>query len=198
MVKLPRYIGICGHPTAGKSLVQSILRREFDVQPIDDGYNLRDYAIRHMGASPEDVQTQEGKLRPAYINGEPVIDARTGEHMTWRLVLGRLGNHLEALFGTWHMPQAAMLRADAMFGPYKSFSFGSVRKDQGWAYKKKDGVILGVDAPWAEPTGNDFDRFDKSAVDFWINNDVKDEAALLEEVKIAVEAMQVITERRAA
>jgi hypothetical protein len=183
-INLPKFIALCGNPTCGKSEVQKILRVDFDVRPIDDGFCLRDYAVRHMGAGYDDVETQEGKAGKAFINGEPVLDVRTGEQLTWRQVLGRIGNQLEALFGTHHIPQVAMLRSESMgHGP---FSFGSVRKDQAWAYKKKGGLIVGIKAPWAQPSGNDFDRFDEAAVDIWLENNVRDLEALRQVVATMV------------
>lgn len=183
-INLPRYIALCGHPTSGKSEVQKILRANFDVRPVDDGFALRDYAMRHMGATQEQVFTQEGKKSLAYIGGEPVIDLRTGEHLQWRHVLGRIGNQLEDLFGNQHLPQSAMLDADRQ-GP-GSYSFGSVRKDQGQAYKKRGGLIVGVIAPWAPGTGNDFDKFDATLVDIWINNSVRDLEVLRQSVATLV------------
>ena len=50
-LNLPRFIALCGYAGAGKSEVQKILRADFDVLPVDDGWPLRDYAIRHMGAN---------------------------------------------------------------------------------------------------------------------------------------------------
>jgi hypothetical protein len=89
--KLPRYVALCGNPKSGKTEVQRILLENYTVQPVDDGFILRDIAMRHMGAKPADVETQEGKTGLAYWpNGDPVIDVRTGQHMTWRLILGRI------------------------------------------------------------------------------------------------------------
>jgi hypothetical protein len=53
-----------------------------------------------------------------------------------------------------------------------SFSFGSVRRDQGAFYKAAgETLIIGIRNPLAPPTGNEFDTFDESIVDIWIEND---------------------------
>jgi hypothetical protein len=165
---LPRYIGICGNPKSGKSLVQQILMEHYNVTPVDDGFILRSIAMQHMGASHNDVHTQEGKAQLAYWPDKtPILDDRTGEHMTWRLVLGRVGEQLERLIGPYVMPMTACA---ALSGP-GPFSFGSVRKVQGRYFKERGGLIIGVRNPMAQPTGNAFDVFDESLVDVWIEND---------------------------
>jgi hypothetical protein len=166
--KLPRFIALCGHPKSGKSLAQEILLTHYGVTPVDDGFVLRDLAMRHFGAKPDDVNTQEGKAKLAYWpDGAPIIDARTGEHMTWRIVLGRAGEMLETLMGEFVMPMTA---AAGLVGP-GPFSFGSVRKTQGHYFQQRGGLIIGINNPQAKPTGNAFDLFDESAVTVWIEND---------------------------
>lgn len=166
---LPRYIALCGIPKSGKSLVQEILLENYGVTPIDDGAILREFAMQNLGAKHHDVYTQEGKASPAFWpNGDPMIYAPNGEHMTWRRVLGLLGNHLEDMFGKHVMPMTACARIGDTPGP---FSFGSVRRDQGTYYQANGGIVIGIDNPLAVPTGNEFDEFDPSVVDVWIKND---------------------------
>jgi hypothetical protein len=167
--KLPRFIALCGKPKAGKSLVQEILRDKFGVTIVDDGAILREFAMQYLGATRDMVYTQEGKVSLAFWpNGDPMLDDRTGEHMTWRRVLGLLGNQLEAMFGKHVMPMTACARIANQAGP---FSFGSVRRDQGTFYQRQGGVIVEIDNPAAVPTGNEFDEYDKSIVDHVILND---------------------------
>ena len=172
-------VALCGHPTSGKTEVQKILAKTWGIEPVDDGYCLRDFAMRHMGALREHVYSQDGKASLAYMNDEPVLDARTGEHMQWRHVLGRIGWQFEELFGQDFIPATAV----AGLKSGKAYSFGSVRRQQGFFYKKRGGLVVGVRAPWAGPSGNDFDAFDEGAVDIWINNDRKDLAELQEKVR---------------
>ncbi len=166
---LPRYIAFCGVPKSGKSLAQDILRDSYGVEPIDDGAILREFAMQNLGASHDQVHTQEGKVSPAFWpNGDPMLDDRTGEHMTWRRVLGLLGNQYEAMFGKFVMPMTACARIANLPGP---FSFGSVRRDQGMYYKNNGGIIIEIVNPQAIPTGNEFDEYDASICDYRIYND---------------------------
>jgi hypothetical protein len=166
---LPRYIAFCGVPKSGKSLAQEILLQNYGVKPVDDGAILREFAIANLGAKTWDVHTQDGKASLAFWpNGDPMIDVRDGAHMTWRRVLGLLGNQLEAMFGKYVMPMTACARVAHLPG---QFSFGSVRRDQGKYYQDHGGIIVGINNPIAVPTGNEFDEFDPSIVDVWIQND---------------------------
>lgn len=153
---LPHIIAICGNPTSGKSEVQRILATK-GVYPIDDGEPLRRFAVDSLGLLPADVRTQEGKLRATAI-----LD-RDWEH---RKLLGEFGKKLEELFGPDIMPFMATRKLD----PNVSYSFGCVRRKQGWFYKRLGGVVLGIERPGVKPSGNDFDEFDKTAVDHWIPN----------------------------
>lgn len=157
---LPRYIALCGNPGAGKSEVQDILRQFFDVGPVDDGEPLRKFAMTYFGLTKEQVYTQEGKLQEVEVAGR-----------LWqcRKVLGEFGNALEATFGKHIMPHMAMQVADK--SGWGSNSFGSVRRDQGLAYKDRGGVVIGIVNPDAPPSGNEFDTFDTTIVDIWIVND---------------------------
>ncbi|MCK1543400.1 hypothetical protein IVB12_15900 [Bradyrhizobium sp. 179] len=168
-LNLPVYIAFCGIPKSGKSLVQEILLQNYGVQPVDDGAILREIAIKHFGASQAQVETQEGKATLAHWpNGDAMIDVATGQHMTWRQVLGQLGNRLESLFGKYVMPMTACARLGNQPGP---FSFGSVRRDQGRYYQQHGGIIVEIVNPQAQPTGNEFDTYDASICDYRIMND---------------------------
>lgn len=168
IIDLPRFIAICGNPKSGKSLAQELLEQNYSVQPVDDGFVLRQFAMMHMGATHDQVYTQEGKASLAYWpNGDPILDDRDGTHMNWRNVLGRLGKQLEDMFGEYVMP----MLATAALPRDGNYSFGSVRKTQGGYFKGFGGVVIGLRNPDAKPTGNDFDVFDESLVDIWIEND---------------------------
>ena len=157
---IPRFVALCGNPKSGKSLVQEILLNNYGVQPIDDGGPLREFAVNNLGLTWDQVRTQEGKLEMVEILGK-----------SWqvRKILGELGNVLEAMFGKHIMGYMAVARCSGTIG---SFSFGSVRRDQGKYYKAAgDAVVIGIRNPLALPTGNEFDTFDESTVDVWIEND---------------------------
>ncbi len=159
------FIAICGHPTAGKTEVQNLLSRNYAVIPVDDGECLRDFGKRHLGLTQHQVTHPDGKA-------EPIVFC--GEEMLVRQFLGRLGNALELEFGEHVMPEIAMNSVagqQALNSNAFIYSFGSVRKTQGWAYKKGGrGVVLEVRRPGIGPSGNDFDEFDPTAVDLVVNN----------------------------
>lgn len=146
-------IALCGNLTPGKTEVQNILARRFKFEPIDDGWPLRDFAVRHLGASIDDVTTQAGKATLVTLPGR-----RT---MLWREFLGEFGNAIEALLGSHAIPEMAIRRTE----PGKDYSFGSVRRDQGLPYKRAGGIVIGIEAPWAKPSPHEFDRFDMSLVE---------------------------------
>lgn len=188
---LPRFIGLCGHPKSGKSLVQDILMANYNVKPVDDGRPLREIAKEYLGLSHDDVYTQLGKAGSTEILGRLWVN---------REILGELGNRLEAMFGEHILPfmSTMSLKGD---GP---FSFGSVRKTQGWFYKDNGGVIIGIDNPQASPSPYPFDVFDKRAVDYWINNDglhrgLSHKAALADlEVKVDAAMIKIAGRKQAA
>ena len=151
-------IGLCGSPKSGKSEIQKIMHRNYQIIPIDDGEVLREFAINYLGLSVEDVYTQEGKARATEILGKTWIN---------RDLLGSLGNSLEQLLGDQVMPFIACQGLHSE----RSYSFGSVRKNQGEFYKSLGGVIIEVTRPGVAPSPYDFDRYDRSVIDVVIEND---------------------------
>jgi hypothetical protein len=106
----------------------------------------------------DDAYTQDGKNRWTEINGARIQN---------RDVLGRIGNALEQQFGENILAWLATKNLDLS----KRYSFGSVRRQQGIVYRAKGGIILGVRRPGVGPSRYEFDRFDESLVDLWIDND---------------------------
>lgn len=159
-------IALCGHPGSGKSTIQGILHKVFGVEPIDDGWAMRDFAIRHLGASIDDVNTQEGKAKTITLPG--------GQTLTWRTFLGEFGNHIEALLGPDSIPEMAIMRAS----PGKHHSLGSVRREQGAVIRRHGGIVVGVRSAWAQPSPHEFDRFNESLVNIWIESQTRDLADL--------------------
>lgn len=155
---LPRFIGLCGNPKAGKSLVQEILQERYGYTPVDDGHVLREFAVEKLGLSWDDVQTQAGKAGYTEI---------LGKNWQNRDILGTLGAQLEDMFGEHIMPFIAT-RNLANNG---RFSFGSVRKSQGQFYRDQGGLVVEVQNPLAKDSPYAFDRFDRSYVDAVIVND---------------------------
>jgi len=159
---VPRYIALCGNPKSGKTEVQNILKESYGTHPIDDGFPLREFAVNNLGLTWDQVLTQKGKLEYVEI---------LGRRWQVREVLGELGNRFESMFGKHVMPFMAVQQTYRVPGAPKSFSFGSVRRDQGLYYKERGGLVIGIRNPQAGPSIYEFDQFDHSVVDLWIDND---------------------------
>lgn len=157
---LPRYVALCGNPKAGKSLVMEIMAVNYGTQAVDDGRPLREIAKQYLGLTHDQVYTQEGKASHVEI---------LGKHWQVREILGELGNLFEFLFGEHILP---FMVTQTLEGP-GPFVFGSVRKTQGRFYKQAGGIIIGIENPLAGPSPYAFDKFDESAVDYWIINDAQ-------------------------
>jgi hypothetical protein len=155
---LPKFIALCGNPNAGKSTVQEILRERHQVYPVDDGFPLRDIAVRYLALSTQQVCTQAGKKEFVEL-----LEKR------WQVreILGEMGARFEAMFGE-HIIPFMVTNTLVGNGPY---SFGSVRKTQGHFYKKLGGIVIEVRRPDAGPSPYAFDWYDPAAVDYVIDND---------------------------
>ncbi len=146
-------------PGAGKSEVQRILHESYGVQPVDDGHAIRAIAVEHMGLTWDQVRTQAGKRETVNLAGKDWVV---------RDLLGQIGNRLEDLLGPYAMPFVTERQVADKPG---SFSFGSVRRDQGRYYQERAGVVIEIVSPNAPPSPYEFDRYDPSVVDVTIQND---------------------------
>lgn len=160
----PVYIALCGKPKAGKSEVQNTLQLRYGAVSVDDGEPLRDFAMRHLGATYKDVYTQEGKATMVTLPG--------GKSMLWREFLGEFGNRIEDLLGPHAIPEMAIMKCKV---PGQIYSFGSVRRDQGIVYRKYGGIVVMIDNKYIPESKFEFDSFDKSLVQFTIENHVRPE-----------------------
>ena len=160
-MKIPKLIAICGRPHAGKTTVQNILAGLYGVQPVDDGMALRRFCVQNLDMEWDDVLTDEGK------DGFVEI---LGKRWNRRKLLGEYGNTLEAMFGDHIMPFMATRNLD----PDLSYSFASVRKNQGAFFKRLGGVVIGVENHGVQPSPHKFDSFDASLVDVWVDNSFAD------------------------
>lgn len=162
---LPRYIALCGFPQAGKSTMQNILEARFGVIPVDDGAPLRETCAAMFGVPMSDLTSQAGKAKLTRV---------CGKLYTNRQLLGLTGNAMEKMFGDQVMPEAAIARAEQMMpgigSKPASFSFGSVRKNQGLTYRERGGLVIEIVRP-GTIVDNDFDRYDEDLVTHTLINE---------------------------
>lgn len=153
----PKIIGFCGHPGAGKTEAQRILEKRYGAQAIDDGWPMRDFGIRHLGLSVEDVTTQEGKAKTVLF---------AGKAFSVRWFLGEFGNRIEELLG----PDAIPLMAANQLEPDGFYTVGSIRRDQAAVWKRYGAVIVEIRNPLAKPSPHEFDQFNAGLVDVVVDN----------------------------
>jgi hypothetical protein len=155
---LPRLIALCGNPGSGKTTAAEILRDEYGYEIADDGLPLRQIAMKYMGLTEHQVFTQEGKLEKVELNGR-----------TWtvREILGEIGNAFEEKFGGDIIP----MMTHATLNPNKRYVMGSVRREQGFYWKREGALIIEVVNPAAPPSPYEFDRFNRAPVQTTIVND---------------------------
>lgn len=159
----PRFIAICGNPTAGKSTAQTILHNTLGYVPVDDGRPLRVIAKNWLGLTERQITTQEGKAETVRINGKDWVV---------RDVLGEIGNAFEEKFGGDIIPLMVMHHYGMAVEISKTgYSFGSVRRQQGHFYRRHGGMVIEIQRPGAGPSQYEFDRFDPAAVDAVVVND---------------------------
>jgi hypothetical protein len=154
-------IALCGAPGCGKSEVQRYLHQRYNVQPIDDGWPMRDFAVRHCGARLLDVVTQAGKAQTYSFPG--------GKVMTMREFLGQMGNAIEAILGPDAIPAMALEAIKRERGQFPGFSFSSVRRKQGIYLKKHGAKVVEVVRKGVKVI-NEFDQYDRRCADITIEN----------------------------
>ena len=167
-VKLPPFIALCGHPGSGKTTAAEIICEAFECEILDTGGPLREIAMNYLGLTRQQVYTQESKASIVQVNG-----------VEWpvRKILGDLGKQLEDMFGEEVMPfmshQLIQRRLTKVFdeNDMPTFVDPSCRKIQAHYWKRHGGLVIGINNPLAGPSPYDFDKFDETAVDVWIEND---------------------------
>lgn len=158
-------IALNGRPGSGKSAVQDILKKVFNVHPHDDGQIIREHCMDLFGLTWFDVSTQEGKAGHKMINGKK-----------WqvRQILGEYGSALESVFGEETVPAHAVRTAKAILDAkpeLRGMSFGSVRRNQGKVYREAGGVVVEIVRPGVALSGNVWDKYNKSYVTHTFVND---------------------------
>jgi hypothetical protein len=160
-----KFVALCGNPKSGKSTVARMLEDEFGGVLVDDGLILRKAVPILFGIPEDEPFTQEGKVK--------VYDV-CGREESVRQMLGELGNYLEERYSPDFMPtrSLAIARRDNAHAPFSIF--GSCRREQGRCYKRNGGIVIEVDNPLAAPSGNIWDEWDRSCVDFRLHNDPRE------------------------
>ena len=158
MSSIPKIIGLCGHPTSGKTTAAEIINEIYGHEIADDGRPLRMIAINYFGLTPEQVFTQEGKLEKVQLNGR---------EWTVREILGEIGNAFEEKFGGDIIP---IMSYNALpKGTYATF--GSVRREQGKYWRDRGALVLEIVNPDVGPSPYEFDRYNPEYAHHQILND---------------------------
>lgn len=179
-------VALCGYPKTGKSTVQEALFKRFGILPVDDGRALRDACKALYGLTEWHVSSQEGKASYVRVGGEKHRDANGQPVLVQvRQLLGDLGVDVEARHGAEYIPENAIGQARAFYlatgTPMPAFSFGSVRRNQGNVYRRHGGIVIGVRRE-GYTAQYDFDIYDESLVDLWIDNDAPSAEAFQQKV----------------
>lgn len=179
-----RFIGLCGVPRCGKSTVAEMLADEFSGVIIDDALILRQAVPILFGIDISEPFTQEGKAKEYFV---------CGRRMTVREMLGELGEFLESRYSPDLKTMRAVNYALKAYPSAPFYILPSLRLDQGLFLKTLGGVVIEVVNPRVQPTGNGFDEYNKSFVDFQIINDTSLED-LREFVKAVPELISALSE----
>jgi len=165
----PLFVALNGQPKSGKSTVQRILKKHFNIMPIDDGAVLRQHCQELFNLTKHDVESQEGKASYTEIQG-----------VAWenRKILGEYGNLLEKTFGQFTVPEWAVRQAKADWENWENsldrplgYSFGSCRRGQGEYYQKEGGIVIEIVRSHVETSENIWDMYDQRWVTCSFTND---------------------------
>lgn len=163
MPSLPPLVALMGNPRSGKTTAARILGHLGGYELVDDGRPMREIAMRHLGLTESQVFTQDGKLETVTINGR---------NWVVREILGEIGNAFEEKFGGDVIPlMSKNSLGDAYFDPTRRFVFGSVRREQGFFWKKEGAMVIEIVNPAAPPSPFEFDVFNASMAHVRIQND---------------------------
>lgn len=144
-------IGLVGKPHSGKSEVRFILEN-LGFQAINTKSSLAMACHELTGVPVAQFQTQEGK--ETLYKGIPL-----------RQVMGRVQDSLEAMFGDYHTIEVALEKYD-IWGE-TNLVLDSLRKTQP---RQWPGKIVEVCSHHSLDTGNPFDYYDDSTVDYRLMN----------------------------
>ena len=178
--EMVNFVALCGYPKVGKSEVQRIISQRYCVAALDDSAPLREAAKILYNLDEWHVATQEGKA-------SIVVAGR--KRMTVRKALGELGNYLEKN-DEFHLPRLAIQKALAS-DPNGIHCFASVRKQQPVFFRDTGrAIVIEVTRDGCKAL-EDFDDYDRSCLDFSIDNtiDLKDPNGSIRKLEVAVASM---------
>lgn len=159
----PLLVVLCGRPGSGKSTLAAILERQFQIRNFADSTVIKRHCMELFDLDHDACWTQEGKKRVTILQG-----------VAWenRKILGEYAAILEEKFGDLTIPNWAIraaLReweeAEGWRCGTRGYSFDSVRRDQGRAYKEKGAIIIEVTRPGVQATGNVWDEYNPDFID---------------------------------
>jgi len=145
-------IGLCGKPQSGKSSVRFILERQFGFETINVKLPIIKACQELTGVPMQQFMTGEGK--ETLYKGVPL-----------RVIMGEVGAVMEKLFGEYHTIDRAL--GEYEIGDYGKFVVDSLRMSQPTYFT---GKVVEVVSDRSINTGNFFDEYDNSKVDFTITN----------------------------
>lgn len=144
-------IGLCGKPQSGKSEVRRMLESNFGFTPICSKEIL--YRISSQVTLQPELYFRSQDYKGLTFNGK-----------TNREITGTLGDAIESLFGDSYLVNRAL--EDKPYSEY-NYVVDSLRKTQPRDFK---GMVVEVISERGIDTGNPFDVYDRSRIDYQIPN----------------------------
>jgi hypothetical protein len=145
-------IGLCGKPQSGKSEVRFILEKQFGFQTVNAKLPLINACHALTGIPLEEFNSQTGKA--SLYKGVPL-----------RNILGEIGAVMEKMFGDYHTIERALVGYDSS---YDKLVVDSLRMTQPTQFP---GLVIEIQSKRSIVTGNFFDEYDRTNIDFTIFND---------------------------
>jgi hypothetical protein len=145
-------IGLCGKPRSGKSEVSFILQQRYDFNSISTKRPLALACHELTGIPHAQFLTHEGK--ESEYKG-----------VSLRKIMGEVQNVLESMFGDYHTIAVAL---EHQYYPERgNYVLDSLRKTQPVSFP---GYVVEVKSVRSVDTGNAFDEYDTSHIDYTIYN----------------------------
>jgi dephospho-CoA kinase len=144
-------IGLCGYPTVGKSAVADILVRDHGYDILETKEILRDITSL-ITRCPSHLMKETGFKNLPY------------QRRTQREIMGEIGKTLEELFGADYLLRRALHR-EATAG--RKLVIDGLRRDQALFF---DGIVLEVVSDRVSGASYDFDEYNKTKIDYTLNN----------------------------